>query len=115
MQIQKFGLEIRRIGNVESLYKEVDLVLNKVGCDNGVGAVIQKQTVAHALQKMISTQNYFDVCTINKCAEMCQVCIQKERMQVYNSIHCIHWNEMLPEYRQVIIAMVLDDFRCILQ
>lgn len=114
MQIQKFGIEIRKIGNIESLYKEVDLVLNKIGCDNGVSAIIQKQTVAHALQKMITTQEYFDVCTIRNCAEMCQMRIPKERMDVYSSIHCLYWNQMLPEYRQSIVAMVLDDFRVIL-
>lgn len=28
MQIQKLGLEIRKIGSLDSLYKEVDLVLS---------------------------------------------------------------------------------------
>jgi len=35
-------------------------------------------------------------------------------MTIYNCVHCMHWNEMLPEYRQTVMAMVLDDFRSVL-
>jgi hypothetical protein len=28
--------------------------------------------------------------------------------------HCIEWSEMLPDYRQMLVAMVLDDFRTVL-
>lgn len=115
MQLQKFGIEIRKIGNVKNLYKDVDLVLQKAQLrSNEVNGAVQALTVAHALQKMLQVERHFDVCTIRNCAEMCQICIAKERMQVYQSIHCHSWNEMLPEYRETIIAMVLDDFRPVL-
>ncbi len=106
--MQAFGLELRKIGNIDSLYKEVDLVLSKVS-----DSEMQRQTVAHSLNKMIKAQNYFDVCTIKNCAEICQVAISKERLCIYQSIHCMHWNEMMSEYRQRIIAFVLDDFRAV--
>jgi hypothetical protein len=99
---------------VESLYKEVDLVLKKFEIGVSVSQSVQTQTVAHALQKMFCSETHFDVCTIRSCAELCQIVIPKERMAVYSSIHCMRWSEMLPDYRQMIIAMVLDDFRSIL-
>lgn len=115
MQIQKLGLEIRKLGNLNNLYKDVDMVLSNYNVPvNGINATIQAATVAHSLQKMLQTQNYFDICCVRNCAELCQICIDKERMKVYQSIHCINWNEMLPDYRQMIVAMVLDDFRSVL-
>lgn len=115
MQLQKLGLEIRKIGNLNNLYNDVDLVLsNYKAPEQSVNRPIQAATVAHSLQKMLKTESHFSVCTIEKCAALCQICIAKERMQVYNAIHCVNWNEMLPDYRQLIVAMVLDDFRSVL-
>lgn len=114
MQFKQFGIEIRKIGNTKDLYSEVDLVLARNDVGVQVGDKTQKMTVAHSLHRMLQVNNHFDVCTIRNCAEVCQIVIPKERMSVYSAIHCINWNEMLPDYRQVIIAMVLDDFRPIL-
>lgn len=111
--MKAFGLELRKVGSVAALYKEVDMALGKLP-PGGVDHTTQVMTVAHALQKMISSQNYFDVCTIDRCAEVCQICISIERRRIYSAIHCVYWNEMLPEYRQKIVAMVLDDFRGVL-
>lgn len=114
--MKTFGIEIRKVGNMNSLYSDVDEVLGKYGIKSeSVGAEIKIQTVAHSLQKMLKVQSFFDVCTVKNCAEVCQVCIPIERMKIYSAIHCMHWNEMLPEYRLQITAMVLDDFRTILQ
>lgn len=33
---------------------------------------------------------------------------------VAHALHCMHWNEMLPDFRKTIVAMILDDFRAIL-
>ncbi len=115
MQVQKLGLEIRKIGNLSNLYNDVDLILKNYSVPtNGISVGIQAATVAHSLQKMLKVESHFSVCTIKNCSELCQVCIAKERMQVYQSIHCMNWNDMLPDYRQMIVAMVLDDFRSVL-
>lgn len=113
--MKAFGIEIRKVGDVKGLFKEVDIVLSKAGItSSGITSDLQSQTVAHALQKMIKVGKWFDVCTINNCAEACNIHIPAERVKIYRAIHCIDWNEMLPDYRQTIIAMVLDDFRGIL-
>jgi hypothetical protein len=115
MQIQKFGIEIRKLGNLSNLYKDVDMVLSNYKVPSGeVTKSAQAATVAHALQKMLKTDRYFDVCTIKDCVEVCKIYIPYERMSIYRAVHCVHWNEMLPDYRQLIIAMVLDDFRSVL-
>ena len=115
MEIQKFGIEIRSMGNVKNVYKDVDRMLGNYNIPKkGINVAIQIQTVAHSLQKMMSVENYFDVCAIRNCAKLCQINISNERMSMYSSIHCMGWNEMTPEYKQAVVAMVLDDFREVL-
>ena len=113
MQLQTFGIEIRKIGDVNSLYKEVDSVLRANEIGKEISPIVAMQTVAHALHKMLKVESFFSICIIENCAKVCQICIPKERMQVYSAIHCVNWNEMLPDYRQLVIAMILDDFRCV--
>ena len=79
-----------------------------------VNSQVQSATIAHSLQRMLKTERYFDVCTVRNCASVAQISIPAERMAIYQSIHCMSWSEMLPDYRQAIVAMVLDDFRSIL-
>ena len=115
MQIQKLGLEIRKIGNVQNLYSDVDMVLRNANVPSqGINLTVQQQTVAHSLQKMLNTERHCDVCTIRTCAELCQICISSERMKVYSAMHCVNWSDMLADFRQLLIAMILDDFRCVL-
>ena len=104
MILKKFGIEIRKVGNFKELYKEVDMVLEKA--DD-----IQAKTVAHGIQKMFNSDRHLDVCFIRTAAELCNVCIPKEHMLIYQTIHCMNWNEMEESYRHTIMALVLNDFR----
>lgn len=115
MKIQAFGLELRKVGTLSELYSEVDRTLACFHIPPGsVTSQMQGMACAHALQKMISAENWFDICTIDICAKMCQIVIPVERYRIYHSQHCVSYKEMLPEFRQALIAMVLDDFRPIL-
>jgi len=113
--MQKFGIEIRKVGDTKNLYKDVDLILKRNGVEsNYVSDIAKQRTVAHALQRMLEPDRYFDVCTIDSCIKVCSICIPAERYAMYRAVHCIHWDKMLPDYRQLLVAMVLDDFRVIL-
>lgn len=115
MKIERLGIELRKIGSINSLYQEVDLVLQKYNIlNNSISIDVQVQAVAHSLQKMLKTENHFSICTVRDCAKLSQLCIPYERMNIYEAIHCVSWNEMLPEFRQMIVAMILDDFRAVL-
>ena len=111
--MKRFGIEIRKANTIGNIYKDVDRVLANIPIGS-VNKEIQIQAVAHALQKMIKVQNYFDVCTIDSCIKIGQIHISSERRDIYHSQHCINWNEMTDEFRTTLIAMVLDDFRNIL-
>jgi hypothetical protein len=60
--MKAFGIEVRRADNVTSLYRDVDLVLSKHGLqDGGISAELQRQAIAHALQKMMKADSWFNV------------------------------------------------------
>lgn len=115
MKVQKFGLELRKVGDVGNIYEDVNKVLFSQKVAPGtINADIQKNAVAHSLQKMLTAQKHFSVCTIRDCAKLCQLVIPEDRMNVYETQHCVHWAAMTPEFRQTLICLVLDDFRSIL-
>lgn len=115
MELKTFGIEIRKTNNVQNLYSDVDIVLRKLGIGTGeINSKIQCQAVAHSLQKMLKVDSYFSICTIQNCRDLCQIHIPVERMRLYQTVHCVNWNEMLPDFRQNLVAMILDDFRMVL-
>lgn len=60
------------------------------------------------------TSNYFDICTVDSCAKLCGVIIDAKRRHLYHTQHCIYYDQMLPDFRESLIGMVLDDFRDVL-
>jgi len=115
MIIKKLGIEIRKAGSLDGLYRDVDSILaNNNVADGGVSVDAQASTVAHALQRMFSTESNFSVCTVDRCCAIAQIHIPAERYRIYSALHCMKWNEMEPEYRRLITAMLLDDFRSVL-
>jgi hypothetical protein len=111
--MKAFGFELRKVGDVKGLYEDVDKVLAGVPI-GGINTEIQIQTVAHTLHKMLQPDKWLDICGIKDCARLCGICISEERMLVYSSAHCMNWNQMTPEFRVILSAMILDDFRVVL-
>lgn len=111
--LRKLGIEIRKIGDQKNFYKDVDQVLSSSSIPSqGVNGDIQVMAIKHSLHKMFNGR-YFDVCTVDSCSGMAGIIICKERKEIYRSVHCMHYDEMLPEFRQQLLAMVMDDFRSI--
>jgi hypothetical protein len=101
-----FGIELRKKGNVTELYKDVDKVLS-----NMEPYEMETQTVIHALNKMLKPDRHFNVCCVKECANMVGIVISKEHWNLYNAVHCMDWSEMTEDYRQKLVAILLDDFR----
>lgn len=116
-----FGIELRNTNkplSVKQLYDEVDRTLYNLGIEPNTGEVsadVAVQTVAHKLTDMFQPNKHFSVCTIRHLSELTSVVISSKRMNIYQSIHCMNWGSMTDEYRKSILAMVLDDFRSVLQ
>jgi len=103
-----FGIQIRA-ASTTNLYKDVDRLLAE-----NKNYDMERATTTHALEKMLRDDRHFSVCTIRDCAKLNNLCIPQKRMQIYSAAHCIDWNAMSPEYRQMLIAYILDDFRAVL-
>jgi len=111
MILKPFGLELRRIDSPRELFITVNSVLKKYDIPSkGVNATVQSAAIGHALHKMINSDSHFSVCMITQSASISKVVICKERMDIYSSIHCMNWSEMDKDFRQNIVAMILDDF-----
>jgi hypothetical protein len=111
--MKAFGLELRKAGDMKNLYRDVDAILSRVPV-GGINADIQFHAVAHSLHTMMKPGKWLDICAIKEASELTGIHISSERISVYRLAHCIHWNDMEPEYRQTLMAMILDDFRPIL-
>lgn len=110
-----FNLEIRKNGDFRSIFKDVDSILAKHGMVSGQTSIkVAKEAVAHSLQNMLK-RNYFDVCTINNCSEASLIKISSARRAIYHTAHCIHWGDMTLDYKEQLIAMVMDDFRTLFE
>ena len=107
-----FGIEIRKSGNIKNIYRDVDTILDQHSVERGeITHSIKVQSVAHALHDMIKPDKWLNVCVIDNCIKVSGICVSKKRYDVYSANHCISWNEMAPDYRELLIAMILDDFR----
>jgi hypothetical protein len=111
--VELFGLDIRRKSTgLTLLYNQIDSI---VGQDKlSLSKETVRDTVAHALSRMIKNENYFSICTIDALVKISYITIPSERYDFYRSIHCMRWNEMLPEFKSKVIAFIFDDFRKIL-
>lgn len=110
-----FGIEIRRRGNIHNIYNDVDAILQKNNIrPNSITTSLVKDSVAHCLFKMMKPDKYLDICEIKECAELSGICISGERLLLYRTQHCNYWKDMLPEFREQLIAMIMDDFRDVL-
>jgi len=109
-----FGLELVRKGSAADLFKHVDRVLEGTP-KGGLPSGMDRATVAHALQRMLKSDHWMDVCTVRDCEKFTSNPIPPERMHVYKTTHCVHWRDMEPDFRQKLVAMLLDDFRELLE
>ena len=115
--MKAFGLELRKHGTVDALYDDVDAILSSAGLQKRIGVTNDVKTgaIAHNLQKMLNPKSgYCSICDIEECADLAGIFLDGERLKVYHTLHCVHWTEMEEQFRNKIIAMILDDFREVL-
>lgn len=101
------NFQIRKIGTMEDLYKEVDIVL-------GNAKDIETKVLACGLKNMFAPNKHLDVCFIRQASELFGIHIDKKRMLIYGQLHCIDWSAMEEDVRSTVMSLILDDFRTIL-
>ena len=96
--------------DIGALLRSADAVLEKYSKDV-VPENIKGQTVLSVLKNLTQNSTHFSVCAVDKLAKMNEVVISEEHQELFNSLHCIHWNEMHQETREYLVATLIHYFR----
>ena len=95
--------------NVGALLKATDSFLKKYSKDD-VPENIKGQAILSNLKHNFS-KSYFSICEIEDMAKMCDLRISSEKMSLFNTLHCVNFNEMTEETRSYLFASLVDIFR----
>lgn len=96
--------------DVGALLKAADAVLKRTGKEI-VPENVRGQAVLSVLKNLTQRKDYFDVCAVNNLAKMNEITISQEHQELFSSLHCIHWNEMHPDTREYLMAILVDYFK----
>jgi len=96
--------------NVGALLKSVDDVLVKYDKEI-IPENIKGQAVLSVLKNLAQRKDWFDVTVVNKLAKMNEITISAEHQEFFDTLHCIHWNEMHSDTKEYLMAILIDYFR----
>ncbi len=115
MILKYFNFQIQKsIVERKSLYDEVDNLLDRYGITkNSIPPEVKITALVGSLKKLFN-KKYFDICMLKECLMLFDLKITDERMNIYRTQHCIDWGEMEEDFKNIMIAMILDDFRQVL-
>lgn len=95
--------------NIAALLDGADKVLQKFG-KHGVPENIKGQATLSSM-KRFSTGTFFDVCTVRELAKLNGVIIDTEHMELFSTLHCVHWSDIHPQTREYVQALLIDYFK----
>lgn len=97
--------------NLTTLYSKVDEVLERNGItDLTVPDRIKAEASWLAVRKMFRG-NHFSICTLRDVCELHNIHLPYEREKFYETLHCISFGEMNPDFQEKLTAMLFDDLR----
>lgn len=70
--------------------------------------MVLKESVRLSVLSMFKG-GHFSVCCVDKAAKSLGVRISRKNQEIYDNLHCVHWSDMSPEFRDVIKQMVITD------
>ena len=97
--------------NVGAIIKASKNVLDKYQTNGEVPETIKGQAVLSVIKNLSQRKDWFDVCGINNLAKMNEVEISAEDQEFFNSLHCIHWNEMHQDTKEYLMAIIVNYFK----
>jgi len=95
--------------NVSQFLAQADQVLDKWG-KHDVPDKIKGQATLSALKRFMDG-NYLDVSAIKEMAKLNDVSISTEHMQLFQSLHCVKWNDIHPDTKEFVTAQLVNYFR----
>ena len=71
---------------------------------------VKKLVVETALNKLF-TKEWFDVCTLDSILKVMDISRETEAYKQLSALHCVHYNRMSPEMKQVLPMLVNEALR----
>lgn len=98
--------------DVGALLKASDAVLARYnGNVETIPENVKGQAVLSVLKNMTQNKQHFDICAVRQLATMNEVVISPEHMELFSSLHCVNWNEMHPDTREYLGAILVHYFK----
>ncbi len=94
--------------DVAALLKAADGVLTRYD-KHEVPERIKGQVVLSVLKNMTSS-SHFSICSVTEMAELNEVTISPEHKALFRSLHCVSWNQMHPDTKEYLLALLIDYF-----
>lgn len=69
-----------------------------------------RKAAVTALKNMFEEKNYFDICTVDKILKLTGCIPDKKDHQALSALHCVHWNEMDADLRNMVMLKTMQMF-----
>lgn len=66
--------------------------------------------IRQGLNDLFNESNHFSICKFEKLVELARIFPPEELTRHLNTLHCVHWNKMDPDYRQQIQHQIIAAF-----
>lgn len=73
-------------------------------------ASFEHAAIVIALRHMFNTKTYFDVCSLDAALQTAAIHITDEQKAPFRALHCIHYANMPPGFKEQLAARVLELF-----
>ena len=71
---------------------------------------MKEKIVKTALLNMFQNKGWMDITTIDKCLTVAEIVPEKEKYDMLNALHCIHWTAMDKETREWCVRTTAELF-----
>jgi len=69
-----------------------------------------KQSIVTSLKHMFAERHY-NICAVDNCLKILGIKPPETEYRPLNALHCVHWGEMEPEFKQEVLIRTLRLFR----
>ena len=97
--------------DVGAIIQSSKSILSKYNTNGEIPENVKGQAVLSVLKNLTQKKDWFDICGVNALAKMNDITISAEHQEFFETLHCIHWNEMHHDTREYLMAILIDYFK----
>jgi hypothetical protein len=70
----------------------------------------EREAIRTALERMFRPDGYLDITTLDDLAKLARIVVPERTRSVLRAVHCVHWREMRPAFRDEIANTIVALF-----